>query len=243
MSIEIHVLGVGEAFDPERPNSASVIKAAGYYLLIDCGTTVPPLLWREYPEPDIIDAIYFTHLHPDHCFGLGPMLIWWMGQGRQKPLKIYTTRQGRNRLEDLIRLALWGISETTTFPIEWSDIKEVLRIGPFAAKFAKTSHSVPNFSIRLEHKNSTFFYSGDGVATAASKELMKNTDLCFQECYSVEEDIVHFYVEPCLRMAEELNLSDMRLYHLSVRDCNAIREAIAHHPCVQLANPGDRFQI
>ena len=241
--MEIHVLGVGEAFDPERPNSSSTIAVDGYRLLIDCGSTVPSLLWREYPEPDIIDAIYFTHLHPDHCFGLGPMLIWWMDHGRQKPLKIYTTRQGRKRLEDVIRLALWGICETTTFPIEWYDIKEVFMMGPFQTRFAKTSHSVPNFSIRLEHKHSSFFYSGDGLATTASKELMRNADLCFQESYSMQPNAVHFNVEPCLKIVDELNLPAMRLYHLSVVDFLAIREVVSFHPRVRLAEAGERIQI
>ena len=87
--IEIDILGCGEAFDPDRANSAVLVKVEGFRLLIDCGMGVPQAVWQRSDAAEFIDAVYFTHLHVDHCGGL-PALIDHMGaRGRKKPLVIY----------------------------------------------------------------------------------------------------------------------------------------------------------
>ena len=50
--MQVTVLGVGEAFDPTYPNTSVLVEAAGFALLVDCGHSVPPSLWRLAPEPD-----------------------------------------------------------------------------------------------------------------------------------------------------------------------------------------------
>ncbi len=66
--MKIDVLGCGSAFSCTQNTSAlRVIDADNKQWLIDCGPTVPRALWQRGGEVNDIDAIYFTHVHPDHC--------------------------------------------------------------------------------------------------------------------------------------------------------------------------------
>ena len=68
--MKIDVLGCGSAFSCTQNTSAlRVIDADNKQWLIDCGPTVPRALWQRGGEVNDIDAIYFTHVHPDHCTG------------------------------------------------------------------------------------------------------------------------------------------------------------------------------
>nr|MDK7876619.1 MBL fold metallo-hydrolase [Streptococcus agalactiae] len=88
--MKIDVLGCGSAFSCTQNTSAlRVIDADNKQWLIDCGPTVPRALWQRGGEVNDIDAIYFTHVHPDHCTGLTALLNHWKSYSRQKPVIIY----------------------------------------------------------------------------------------------------------------------------------------------------------
>ncbi len=87
--MKIDVLGCGSAFSCTQNTSAlRVIDADNKQWLIDCGPTVPRALWQRGGEVNDIDAIYFTHVHPDHCTGLTALLNHWKSYSRQKPVII-----------------------------------------------------------------------------------------------------------------------------------------------------------
>ena len=118
--MRIDVLGVGEAFDPYYANSSVVVTADGYRILIDCGATVPGLVMAKFPDPDAIDAIYFTHMHPDHIFGLVPVMLNWRDDGRSKPLHILCSPQLRSHLEQLMVLGFTGsYARVAAFARRW----------------------------------------------------------------------------------------------------------------------------
>jgi ribonuclease BN (tRNA processing enzyme) len=179
----ITVLGVGEASDPTESNASVVVASGGYRLLIDCGHSVPPTLWRRFPNPDSIDALIFTHHHPDHCFGLVPWLISLAGDGRDKPLEIVTTASGIDRLKRLCEIGMVPHDSKSPFPIHWRDIAELDRMGPCAVGCARTSHSMINHAIQLRADGARFAYSGDGRPTEESRALFAEADLLLHECY------------------------------------------------------------
>lgn len=185
--MQIVVLGVGEASDPAQSNASIAVASGGYRLLIDCGHSVPPVLWRRFPDPHSIDALIFTHHHPDHCFGLVPWLISLADDGRQRPLDIVTTAWGIEHLKKLCEIGMVPHDLRSRFPIVWRDAATVERLGPFALTRARTSHSVINHAIRLQVDETRFAYSGDGRPTEESRALFADADLLMHECYMAED--------------------------------------------------------
>jgi len=188
----VTVLGVGEASDPIRGNSAIVVSAGGYRLLIDCGHSVPPALWRRFPDPQSIDAVYFTHHHPDHCFGLVPWLISLADDGRKNPLEIFSSAWGISHFKRLCEVGMVPSDHSGPFPIHWHEIPGPERIGPFDVRFARTQHSVVCHAIQLRCDGAVFSYSGDGRPTEESRALYEDAGLVLHECYMIENsDMPH----------------------------------------------------
>ena len=185
--MQIVVLGVGEAADPAQPNSSVVVASSGYRVLIDCGHSVPPRLWSRFPDPHAIDALMFTHHHPDHCFGLVPWLISLADDGRTRALDILTTEWGIDHLKKLCEIGMVPHDSKSAFQINWRNAAEVDRLGPFTLARARTSHSVVNYATKFQADGARFGYSGDGRPTPESRALFADVDLLMHECYMADD--------------------------------------------------------
>lgn len=64
------MLGVGHSEAMEHWNNNAMIEAGGRRLLIDAGYTIKFALRDQGLTPKDVDAIFITHVHADHCFGL-----------------------------------------------------------------------------------------------------------------------------------------------------------------------------
>ncbi len=70
MSIQLQMLGTGNAFAKKYYNNNALVHADDYTLMIDCGITAPLALHQLGIELDTIDAILVSHIHGDHVGGL-----------------------------------------------------------------------------------------------------------------------------------------------------------------------------
>lgn len=244
--MRIDVLGVGEAFDPHYENASVVVLAEGFRLLIDCGASVQGPLLRRFPDPDGIDAVFFTHLHPDHVFGFVPVLLNWRDDGRCKALHVLASAPVRAHLEKLIELGATGLGSAWPFEIIWHDVPETRQIGPFETRFACTDHSVQNHAILVTWQGQSFGYSGDGDVTEDTSALFTRADLVFQEAYLLAPDPAvpsHCNLERVLEMAEAMPDLRIWLYHIR-RDVRAAMVGrVADHPRLRVAVPGEAIEI
>ncbi|MBA2778742.1 MBL fold metallo-hydrolase [Billgrantia kenyensis] len=64
------MLGVGHSEAIDHWNNNAMITANGRRLLIDAGYTIKFALQDQGLTPEDIHAIFITHVHADHCFGL-----------------------------------------------------------------------------------------------------------------------------------------------------------------------------
>ncbi len=55
--MKVIFLGVGEACDERVPNNSHLI-LSDTKLLLDCGYSAPPQLWKYNPDASFLDAIY-----------------------------------------------------------------------------------------------------------------------------------------------------------------------------------------
>lgn len=214
--MRLHILGSGSASDPTLPNSSVVVTCGDTRIMVDCGYSVAREAIAAFRDPDSVDALVFTHHHPDHCYGFVPTMIAWSDAGRRKPLKIATTDWGRRQLLELQRLGL-GPDWKPSFDYRWHRVPEPLALGPARLCFAPTDHTVPNFAIRIEADGVVLAYSGDGRPTPQSRALFTGADLLLHECYTlapVPPEAGHCSFDVCAEMLASLSLGRLMLYHI-----------------------------
>ncbi|MDF2718574.1 MAG: beta-lactamase protein, partial [Paenibacillus sp.] len=69
MSMEIRMIGTGQAFAKKYFNNNALVTCNGYTLLIDFGITAPLAMHHMNVPLDAIDGVFVTHLHADHIGG------------------------------------------------------------------------------------------------------------------------------------------------------------------------------
>ena len=89
MDLSVFFAGTGGSVPTARRGlPATLIRAGGERLLFDCGEGTQRQLLRSIGLPDV-DAVFLTHFHLDHWFGLPGMLKTMDLRGRDKPLGVY----------------------------------------------------------------------------------------------------------------------------------------------------------
>ncbi len=237
--MRITPIGVGEAFDPDQPNSASLVEQDGFTLLIDCGHSVVPLLWRSRPDPESIDAVFLTHHHADHVIGLPSVLDRWSWDGRRKELLVVTTAWGQSQLMQICDLL--GIAPQ--FPIRYARAEETPQLGPFGMRTAPTDHYVPNQAVRLEARGRRFAYSGDGRPTAAALALYADADLLLHECWAADPVAADSYHCDLATVRSIVGPTRIGLYHIRAGGRPAVQDAIVGDHRLFVAAPGQPLDL
>lgn len=123
-----------------RGLSATLLRAGGDRLLVDCGEGTQRQLVRSVGLPEI-DTVLLTHLHADHWFGLPGMLKTFDLRDRETPLEIYGPIGTRAMLDRVAPVhGKLGYSVT----IEELDIDESLRFDGYRIQTFATRHRGPS---------------------------------------------------------------------------------------------------
>lgn len=127
-----------------RGLSSYLIRAGGQKILIDCGEGTQHQFARSIGLPEL-DAIFITHLHLDHWFGLVGILKTFDLRDREKPLTVY----GPPYLTDRIK-SMAGILGKTGYPLEVVQLDDHAEI-PF------DDFKIKSFPV--EHRTKAFGYA------------------------------------------------------------------------------------
>lgn len=101
---KIHILGCGSALPTLRHNpSSQVVELRGKQFMIDCGEGTQTQMRRSRIGFNKIVAIFISHIHGDHCFGLIGMLSSFGLLGRTMPLAIYAPKEFKPVLDMLLQ--------------------------------------------------------------------------------------------------------------------------------------------
>ncbi len=219
--MKVKFLGVGEAFDRSHTNVSMVVEVDDKNILLDCGYSVPHAVWKHNPYPDFLDAIWISHAHADHFFGLGPLLVRMKEDGREKPLYLLTRPDVKEKLEEVLELSYPGSIQGADFDVNFVEFEDETTWGDVRFEIASTQHAVPNKAIRIEHEGKAFCYSGDGKMLPETRELYRNADLLVQEAYTIEEDLDnHGNVKSLVSTMKTMDISRAALAHIR-RDVRA----------------------
>jgi len=89
----VHILGCGSALPTLKHNASSqILELRGKCFMIDCGEGAQMQFRRSHIHFSKLNAIFITHLHGDHCFGLMGLLSTLGMLGRTAKLKVYAPK-------------------------------------------------------------------------------------------------------------------------------------------------------
>jgi ribonuclease Z len=103
-----------------RHPTAQVLQTDNDSFLIDCGEGTQTQLTKYKIRRSKITAIFISHLHGDHYFGLIGLITSMSLLGRTQPLNIY----GPTALEQIINLQLSVANTTLSFPLYFYSLTE-----------------------------------------------------------------------------------------------------------------------
>ena len=105
MSIAVTILGNASAKPTAHAHpSAQTVNINEQLVLVDAGEGVQRKMFRYGISPLKLRAVFISHLHGDHVFGLFPLLSTLGLYGRRTPLRIYAPRPFGDMLEAHLRL-------------------------------------------------------------------------------------------------------------------------------------------
>ena len=98
--------------------SAQVVNINEQLFLVDAGEGVQRQMMRYGVSPLKLRAVFISHLHGDHLYGLFPLLSTMGLYGRRTPLRIYAPRPFGEMLEAFLRLCESDLPYTP----EWVEV-------------------------------------------------------------------------------------------------------------------------
>ena len=181
-ALTVKLIGVGEAFDPALGTCSFLIRG-GTTLLIDCGYGTPLFLFPELHDGNELYAVYLTHFHADHYFGLPILLGELEDRGRTMPLIICGQEGLEKKVRELCELAYPGMFRALPYPIIFKEFSCTLTLKELTLRTALSSHSVPNYAVSVERHGRKVGFSGDGALTPATLQLLTECSVVLHECF------------------------------------------------------------
>lgn len=220
--MKITFLDVGEACDPQYPNTSILLqtdnRSTAQYTLIDCGFTTPHSYFKLCSDSEQLDALWISHFHGDHFFGVPLLLLRFWEMGRVKPLLILGQQGIEEKICQALELAYPGFKVKLNYPIEFRVVEpgHDVEALDFIWKTAESEHSQKCLALRLDATNGkSIFYSGDGRPTQATLALAHGCNLAIHEAFGMENKIPgHGSIRGCLDFARNAEIENLALVHL-----------------------------
>jgi ribonuclease BN (tRNA processing enzyme) len=213
-------LGVGEACDPQLLNTSLLMWAGpkgDTCILLDCGFTAAHRFFAHIEDPDDLDALWISHFHGDHFFGVPLLLLRLWEMQRRSPLIILGPSGVEEIVGQAMDLAYPNVRSKMQYPLDFREVgpSDVLELLGGQWHFARTEHPRENLALRLGFGGKALYYSGDGQPSPASRELAAGCQLIVQESYLIEHEVAgHGSVAASLDLAREAGGERLALVHM-----------------------------
>ena len=156
MKFTLKIMGTASAMPiSDRNPSAQVLCAEGRFFLIDCGEGTQQQLRRAGVSFLKIEAVFITHIHGDHMFGLFGLLGSMALYGRTADLYVY----GPQALGSVLKFYESFFGEGMGYKVVFTAVK---------CREPEPVHSSKHLTVSafpLAHKIECYGYRFDGIAS------------------------------------------------------------------------------
>lgn len=119
MTFRVTILGSSSALPtPKRNPSAHVLNVHEQFFLIDCGEGTQKQLRKFGINPLKLKAIFISHLHGDHVYGLFGLISTMGLMGRRTPLLIYAPKP----FDEILANHLQYFDTTLPYEVQWHEV-------------------------------------------------------------------------------------------------------------------------
>lgn len=120
MTFSVTILGAASAKpSANRHQSSQLVNHSGQYFLVDAGEGVQHRLMKVGVNPLRLTAVFISHLHGDHLFGLFPMISTLGLMGRKRPLHIYAP----NPFGEILEYHKRYFDTELPYEVVWHEVK------------------------------------------------------------------------------------------------------------------------
>jgi ribonuclease BN (tRNA processing enzyme) len=219
--MEITFLGVGEAFDENLPNTSMLVRTEyqnkPVAVLLDCGYSVPPKFWQLGLDVETLDAIWISHFHADHAFGIPALMVRFWEEKRKKDLYFLGQKGIESFVLECLDLAYPNFLPRLEFSLRFVEVEPgepVTALG-MSWRTAVNDHPQRDLALRLDVEGTSVFYSGDGRPTSETRALAEGVNLIVHEAFHLSKDIPgHGTIAGCLEMARACRAKRLALVHI-----------------------------
>jgi ribonuclease BN (tRNA processing enzyme) len=190
--MRLTIIGCAGSFPgPTSPASSYLVTADGddgrsWRILLDLGNGSLGTL-QKHTDPLGLDAIFLTHLHPDHCLDLcGLYVMHRYHPGGQPTVRIpvYGPHGTQERIEK-------GYDTDEGHHDSAFDFRELIaeqavRVGPLTVTPHLMNHPVTTYGLRVEDGARALAYTGDTDTCDNLTPLLRGADLALVECAFVD---------------------------------------------------------
>jgi ribonuclease BN (tRNA processing enzyme) len=184
------VLGCsGSGPGPASPASGYLVQAGATHLTLDLGNGTFGALQRHL-DPWSLDAVVFSHLHPDHCADFASLAVHRRYHPRPpydataRPLPVLAPVEAPRRFA-----AAYATSEAERAETDMTDVFAFqpltdgcsVEIAGVTVGAGAVEHPCEAYAVRVEHEGATLVYSGDTGPCAGLVEAARGADVLLCE--------------------------------------------------------------
>jgi len=234
--MELVVLGSGTLLPTQgRASAGFALKAGEEWIQMDLGRGVLQRMCEEGLEPLSLRHLLLSHIHPDHCCDLVPLLFARNycsrvsgGEISCTAMELFGPAGFGEFFGRLVEAWRWLEGES---PLQIHESTGgALQMGSFAVEAIALEHGkTPNLGFRVQTQGKTVAYTGDTGPCDALLSLADRVDILISECALADERAsdVHLSPAPLARAAAQAGVRKLVVTHVYPEaDPEGIHEAL-----------------
>jgi ribonuclease BN (tRNA processing enzyme) len=180
--------GTGSAWADFYGNSSAVLEAGGQRLLIDCGHTVPARLRQMGLSQRDIDAVFISHLHGDHIYGLEEWGFRSYLHWHTKPRLLIAADLAQKLWRNMLSGTMGRVCDNPCHLHDYFQVTPLLAAQPFTfgpwtveAHPVRHAPNVPAYGVKVHAEGIALGFTCDSLADC-DPWFYEESRLVFHDC-------------------------------------------------------------